>query len=181
MKLHYHCLLLFCSAVFFTSTCLMAQKPKVVVKKPVAKPVVPAAKIYANDISLSAKGFVIQEAYLIFNDETKVPPDNKVEVNQQVNLRIVLTTAFKEIEGKVFPGASEKIVLSNGVTILDSEDLFTTYNETGVSPADAKYITLKAVITEIKDKNNYITVFVKLWDKKNTASEITGSYKMYIK
>ena len=96
-------------------------------------------------------------------------------------MRIILTTGFKEIDGKVFPGGSEKIVLSTGDVILASNDLFTAYDAVGVSPVDAKYITMKAVITEIKDKNNAVIVSVKVWDKKSADNEITGSYTLHIK
>ncbi|GAB2809785.1 hypothetical protein [Ferruginibacter profundus] len=155
-----------------------------VAQKPVAKKTVvvaTAAKPYANGVQLNVKGFTVKEAFLVFDDETKVPADNKVDINQRVTLRIVLARGFKEIEGKVFPGGKEKIVLSNGETILDSEDLFTAYESTGVSPEDAKYISLKAVITELKDKKNYVKVSFRVWDKKTVANEITGSYKLYIK
>jgi hypothetical protein len=172
------------------------------VKKPVAKKPVtakPAAKTttvqkpvitlstptpgsgYSNGIELNVKGLVVKEAYLVFDDEKRVPSDNKVDLSQQVSMRMILTTGFKEVEGKVFPGGSEKIMLSSGEKILESDDLFTAYDATGVSPLDAKYITMKAVITEIKDKNNAVIVSVKVWDKKDPGNEITGSYTLHIK
>ena len=186
--------------LFSFNAITLAQKP--VVKKPVAKKPItakPAAKTTtaqkpaftisaptpgsgnSNGIQLNVKGFAVKEAYLAFEDGTRVAADNKVDLSQQVSLRIILTTGFKEIEGKVFPGGSEKIVLSNGETILESDDLFTAYDAVGVSPVDAKYITLKAVITEIKDKNNAVIVSVKVWDKKTEDNEITGSYTLHIK
>ncbi len=134
-----------------------------------------------NGINLYVKGFKIKDAYLIFEDGTKVPSDNKIGLSQQVNLRIILTTGFKEEDGKVYPGGTETIVLSSGEKILESDDLFAAYDITGVSPADAKYLTFKAVITEMKDKTKFITVSFRVWDKKSKANEITGSYKLYIK
>ena len=77
-------------------------------------------------------------------------------------------------------GASEKISLSNGSVVLNEPDLFTAYDATGVSPKDAGYITLKAVITQIDNKKLYIIVNFKVWDKKS-SSVITGSYKFFIK
>ncbi|MBS1511949.1 MAG: hypothetical protein JST86_13965 [Bacteroidetes bacterium] len=136
---------------------------------------------YSNGIKIEAKGFNIKESYLVFEDERRVPAGNKVEINQQVNLRIILNTGFKEINGKVFPGGSEKLELSTGELILDTKDLFTAYDQTGVSPADAKYITLKSKITDIKDKSNFVIVNFRIWDKKSDDNLITGSYKIYIK
>jgi hypothetical protein len=155
--------------------------PKSAVKKTVTVAVPPSSGSVENGVKLNVKGFVVKEAYLLFDDASKVPAGNKVDLNQRVTLRIVLNKGFKEIAGKVFPGGTEKIVLSNGETILDSDDLFTAYDSTGVSPDDAKYISLKAVITEIKDKKNYVLVSFRVWDKKTAANEITGSYKLYIK
>ncbi|MGG9962531.1 hypothetical protein [Ferruginibacter sp. SUN106] len=196
MKSYSYRLAIMMAALFFAAGNLIAQKP--VVKKTttassaapvkIAAKTVPSAatsssnaKVYPNGIKLKIKGLEIKEAFLVFDDESKVPADNKVDLSQRVTLRIVLTKGFKEVEGKVFPGGTERIVLSNGDTILNSEDLFTAYDSTGVNPQDAKYISLKAVITEIRDKKNYVNVFFRVWDKKTVANEITGSYKLYIK
>jgi hypothetical protein len=172
-------------ALVLCSGTVAAQKttvaPKPAVKKTVTVAVPAGSGTIENNVKLNVKGFTVKEAYLLFDDETKVPAGNKIDLNQRVTLRIVLTKGFKEIAGKVFPGGTEKIVLSNGETILDSDDLFTAYDSTGVSPADAKYISLKAVITEIKDKKNYVLVSFRVWDKKTAANELTGSYKLYIK
>jgi hypothetical protein len=200
MKIYFLRTGLLAALIFSFAVAGFAQKTPVkkpVVKKPVAvKPVVKApveqksavtiskpteVNGYANGIQLDVKGFTVKSAYLVFEDQKRVPADNKIDLNQQVSMRIILTTGFKEIDGKVFPGGSEKIVLSTGDVILESNDLFTAYDAVGVSPADAKYITMKAVITEIKDKNNAVIVSVKVWDKKSADNEITGSYTLHIK
>jgi len=182
MKLYFTRYVLFFMAASCTAIAV-AQKPlapNTVIKKTVT---VPAAtkQPYTNGIKLNAKGVVVKQAYLVFDDETKVPANNKVDLNQRVTLRIVLSKGFKEVKGKVFPGGSEKIVLSSGETILDSEDLYAAFDSTGASPTDALYISMKAVITEIKDKKNYVIVSVKIWDKKTEDNLITASYKLYIK
>jgi hypothetical protein len=172
---------LICLMLLLAVNNLVAQKT-VVKKKPAATvPATAVIKTFDNGIKLKIKGLTVKEAYLIFEDETKVPADNTVELNQKVNLRIVLDKGFKEENGKVFIGATEKIVLSNGFTVLDSKDLFAAYDETGVSPEDAKFISLKAVMTELDDKKKYVKVSFKVWDKKSTANEITGYYIMHIK
>jgi hypothetical protein len=133
-----------------------------------------------NNIKMQSNGFKVESAYLVFEDETPVPYDNKVDINQKVNLRIIVDSGWAIIDNKVYPGASEKIILSSGGVVLKSDDLFTAYTETGVSPEDARYITLKAIITKIDDKRNHVIVTFKVWDKKGTNT-ITGSYKLYIK
>jgi hypothetical protein len=200
MKIYFVRISLLTALLFSFAAVTIAQKTpvkKAVPKKPVAqkttvqkttvqKPVIststPAGdSSYSNGIQLNVKGFTVKEAYLVFDDEKRVSADNTIDLSQQVSLRIILTTGFKEINGKVFPGGSEKIMLSTGEKILESDDLFTAYDAVGVSPVDAKYITLKAVITGIKDKNNAVIVSVKVWDKKTDANEITGSYTLHIK
>jgi hypothetical protein len=150
--------------------------------KPVTKPASGAIqqKSFSNGIKIKSKGLVVSDAKLYFDDQSSVPADNLVEVNQRVNMLITIDKGWSEIDGKVYPGGSEVIKLNNGAMILKSNDLFKAYDETGVSPEDARYITLKAVITEMRDKKKYVIVTFRVWDKKSTA-EITGSYKLYIK
>jgi hypothetical protein len=169
--------LLFAAIVITVSAGAQITKPA---KKPaVASPAVPVSA-FKNGIKLKIKGFKVSSAALYFDNESSVPQDNKIEVDQRVNMRLVIESGWSEIDGKVFPGGSEVIKLSNGFEVLKSDDLFSAYNETGVSPEDARYITLKAVITAIKDKRKYVIVTFRVWDKKGTA-EITGSYKLFIK
>lgn len=154
-------------------------KPAKPVKKPAVAPAAPVTN-YKNGIKLKAKGFKVSEAYLYFDNQSSVPQDNKVEVNERVNMRLVIDKGWSEVDGKVYPGASEVIKLNTGAVILESEDLFKDYEEEGVNPEDARYITLKAIITAMNDKKKYVIVSFRLWDKKST-NEVTGSYKLYIK
>ena len=156
----------------------IAQKPKpVAVAKP--KPVAVQSKI-KNNIQLKTKGFKVSEAYLIFDDGTAVPQDNKVDLNQKITLLIIIDEGWKVTDSLVYPGASEKVLLSNGYEVLNNDDLFNAYTEKGVNAADARYISLKAVITQIDNKKNYIIVKFSVWDKKGTSS-LSGSYKFFIK
>jgi len=186
MKLFSYRLSLFCVMVFYAVVTVQAQQtnspqPGTVIKKTVTVPVASPQNTITNGIKLKVKGLVVKQAFLVFNDEKKVPENNMVELNQQVNLRLVLDKGFKEINGKVFPGGSEKIMFSTGEVILESKDLYTDYDSVGVSPVDAKYITLKAVISEIKDKSNSVIISFKVWDKKTSLNEISGSYIIHIK
>ena len=156
---------------------LSAQKKKVSKK---AAPVITETNLIKNDIRFTSKGFKVSEAYLTFDDESMVPDDNKVALNQNVNMVLIIDKGWTESEGRVYPGSRQVIKLNNGVEILKSEDLFAAFDETGVSPDDARYITLNATVTEIKNKANYVIVNFNVWDKKG-SSTISGSYKLYIK
>lgn len=193
MKLFFKLLLLLGVQIFAVNE-IAAQKP--VIKKPVAQKIaaqkieapknitsvaVLKKQIFKNGITLTAKGFIIQDAYLVFNDRTNVSDSNKVALNQQVNLTLLITEGFQEVRGKVFPGGSEQILWSNGEKLLESGDVFKLYDSSGVSKINANAIVLKAVITELNDKRDWVTISFKVWDKRNAANEINGSYKLYIK
>jgi hypothetical protein len=177
MKPYFRCTSLLLAAMVITVSAA-AQKKVTPVKKP-AVAEVPVVS-FKNGIKLKIKGFKVSSAALYFDNESSVPQDNKIDVNQRVNMRLVIEGGWSEIDGKVFPGGSEVIKLNNGYEVLKSDDLFSAYDETGVSPEDARYITLKAIITQLKDKRKYVIVTFRVWDKKGTA-EITGSYKLFIK
>jgi hypothetical protein len=155
----------------------MAQKKKHTKKH---TPASTASSSYKNGIKLTSNGFTISEAYLALDDETLVPDDNKVALNQNVNMVLIIEKGWTESGGRVYPGSKQLIKLSNGFEVLKSEDLFAAFDESGVSPEDAKYITLNAIVTEIKNKKNWVIVNFNIWDKKG-SSTISGSYKLYIK
>ena len=133
-----------------------------------------------NDIKLKAEGIKVKQAFLLFeNDGKLVPEGNKVEIGQQVNLRLIVE-GWKATNGKVFLGASEKIVTNEGGVMLDRSDLFAAYDQTGINVADAGAITLSAVITEVNRLFKYFEVSFKVWDKKS-SDNVTGSYRLYLK
>ncbi|MEP7107605.1 MAG: hypothetical protein ABI760_06470 [Ferruginibacter sp.] len=132
-----------------------------------------------NGIKLKSNGFKVSEAYLVFDDESNVPEGNKVELNQNVNMLLIIDGGWTETGGRVFPGSRQEIKLSGGAKILNTDEMFAAFDVTGVSPEDARYITLNAIITDLKIRKNYVIVNFRVWDKKG-KSEINGSYKLYI-
>jgi hypothetical protein len=178
--------------LIFSGNDIFAQKKPVT--KPVSKPMVkPVARpvrnsagspvriqTFDNGITMNIKGFKVSAALLRFDNDSKVPDDNTVELNDRINMLITIDSGWRVSGGKVFPGGSEIIKLNTGAEVLRSDDLFKSYEETGVDPGDAKYITLKAIITKLDDKKKYIIVNFRVWDKKGPA-ELTGSYKFYIR
>ena len=109
-----------------------------------------------------------------------MPEGNKVEVNQNVNMLLIIEDGWTVYDGRVFPGSKQVLKLNTGMEILNSEDFFSAFDDTGVSHEDARYITLNAAIAELKDKRNHVIVNFRVWDKKGTA-EITGSYKLFVR
>jgi len=131
-----------------------------------------------NGIQLKANGLKVEQAFLTYEDGTLVTNENKIDVNQKVVLRLIMD-GWKEENGKVMIGATEKLTTSKGQTILDTEDLFGAYPE-GVDAKDAKYITLSAVITRLDELYDHFLVEFRVWDKKG-GGDVTGSYKLYLK
>jgi len=136
------------------------------------------SKIRNNIDVKSSGGLKVEQAFLLFEDGSLVPADNKIKVNQKVNLRLIIK-GFKEENGKVYFGASEKITTNEGGVIVDVPDLFIDYEKDGVTPEQASYITLMATITEVDKLFDYFLVSFRVWDKKANG-EITGSYKLYL-
>lgn len=130
-----------------------------------------------NNISLKASGITVQQAFLLFDDGKLVPGDNKIEVGQNVRMRLIID-GWEPVNGKVALGASEKITTDDGQVILNSEDLFATVGE--VDAKDAGVITLSAVITKVDKLFKYFEVTFRVWDK-NSSDNATGSYKLYLK
>ena len=131
-----------------------------------------------NGINVKSQGLKVEQAFLLFDDGKLVPPDNKVDVGQNVRLRLILS-GWKPVNGKVAIGASEKIATDEGRVVLDEKDLFANLTD-GVDPKDAGVVTLSAVITQIDKLFKYFEISFKVWDK-NSSDNVTGSYRLYLK
>lgn len=131
-----------------------------------------------NQIEINSEGVTIRQAFLMFEDGKLVPDDNMVEVGQKVLLRLILK-GWKEEDGKVFLGASEKITTDEGQVLLDEQNLFASY-ASGVDPKEAEMITLTAVITRVDRLYKYFKVSFRVWDDKSTDN-VSGYYQLYLK
>lgn len=131
-----------------------------------------------NDISIETKGSVeVYRAFLSFESGDLVPSSNVTSLGKPVYLNLNITKGWKEDEGTVSLGASERISSDNGTVFLDEPDLFQNYNS--ISAEDAKFIRLKAVVNSKTGPIKYFVVDYKVWDK-NGDGVITGSYKFYV-
>jgi len=120
MKSIFFSSLLICVLSFFSAGTLIAQKTEH--KKPVSGTT--AIKTFDNGIKLNIKGFKVKEATLYFDDDTKVPADNKVDLNQRINMLIIIDSGWTVENEKVYLGGSELIKLNTGAEVLKSDDLF---------------------------------------------------------
>ena len=138
-----------------------------------------SARIY-NNIQLKESGIKVDKAYLLNEEDRWVADDNLVEFKGAIKLKLRFASNWNEENGKVFLGASEKIIDEKGEIILEEADLFEKYPD-GISPEDAKSISLSAIL-KVKEGSppTSFTVSFKVWDKKGDAF-VEGSYKLYSK
>ena len=131
-----------------------------------------------NGISIQAKGINVEQAFLVTDDGGLLPEDNKVNVNQKVTLRLI-ASGWTEKDGRIFLDASEKVETSDGTVFLDEKDLFRDYQD-GLSPEDAKLITLSVKITQIDKLYDYYRVMFQVKDKSDEQKSVEGFYKLFI-
>ena len=131
-----------------------------------------------NGITIQPKGIKVEQAFLLKEDGSLLPDDNKVSVNEKIKLRLVVS-GWKEKDGKVFIDASEKLETSESNVILDEKNLFGAYGD-GLSPEDAKYITLSVVITQIDKLYDFYRVSFQVKDLNDQQNSVEGFYKLYI-
>ncbi len=131
-----------------------------------------------NGISLQSKGINVEQAFLIKEDGSLLPDDNKIKVNEKIRLRLI-ATGWSEKDGKIFLDASEKMETNEGTVFLDEKDMFRDYSD-GLSPEDAKYITLSVVITQIDKLYDYYRVSFQVKDKNDPQRSVEGFYKLYM-
>ena len=137
------------------------------------------ARIY-NNIQLNASGIKLEKAYLFLESGERVPDDNFVDFNGTIKLRLQFASDWKEENGKVLLGASEKIVAERGEVILEENDLFEKYPE-GVSVEDSKIVFLSAILKlKPSAQPTSCTVFFRVWDKRSDAF-VEGSYQLFSK
>ena len=131
-----------------------------------------------NGIQIQENGLHAEQAFLLKEDGSLIADDNKVQVGEQVLLRLIVS-GWKEENGVVFPEASEKIGTNTGTVFLDEPALLAQSIPNGTTLENAKVLTLYATITKLNQLYDYFVVSFKVWDKK-TDKSLSGSYKLYI-
>ena len=132
-----------------------------------------------NNISMKATGGArVNSAFLTYPNGDTVPEDNTARIGQKIQLNLYVDGWLEE-KGKVFLGVGEKITTDHGEVVLDEPDMFLSYTD-GISPEDAKIISIRAVITRMDKKFDFFVVYFRVWDKKGNGV-ITGNYKLHVK
>ena len=134
-----------------------------------------------NGIELHSREVQVNSAFLSLEGGDLLPSNNTVVLGDKISLIININNGWKEVDGKSFIGASERITTDTGTELLNTGDMFESYSENGLDATDAKVVTLKARITSAPAVPvAFYVVNFRVWDKKGNG-EITGKYHFYIK
>ncbi len=129
-----------------------------------------------NGVKLKTDGLTVSKAYLADEDRNELK-ENQTALNKPIFLHLEIA-GWNTNNEKVVLGASEKITTDNGSLVLYEDDLFPGKEE--YKAEDAKYISLKAIITSITGDIKSFNINFRVWDKSN-GNNITGSYTFKIK
>jgi hypothetical protein len=137
--------------------------------------------IIENDkISIEKNNISYDEIYLYSVDRDKAIIDGVVTFDETVYLIFEGLSGFAESNGNVFPGLKFLATDYSKNIIMDYDNLFDTYNETGISAADFKtqiYVTMKFRQGEA-DNPIHCETFIS--DKKSNSNiKVTTDINVY--
>jgi hypothetical protein len=114
-------------------------------------------------------GIGYNEIYLYSGNKEKVIVDNKIGKDETTYFVFDGLTGFKEEGGLVYPGLSIKGTDKAGKLILDFEDLYADYSETGLSVEDFNKRIVSSFILSGTELINPLHCEIIIWDKKGDA------------
>ncbi|HSU28335.1 MAG TPA: hypothetical protein VLJ68_08135 [Chitinophagaceae bacterium] len=131
-----------------------------------------------NGIQLRVHNLKISKAFLVFENNERVPMDNFIDFTSPVRAMIRVDSGWVEENGKVKLGASEKITTESGKAIADETDMYETAYPNGVDPEIARQVWLMADIhPRPGSPPGIFTIEFKVWDK-NGGGYFEGSFKL---
>jgi len=129
-------------------------------------------------LKVSYKGLSVEESYLAVNQEKL--KNNEVDMGAKVFLYLREVQGFVEKEGRVYPGASMTVTGPGGEMVIDKKDLYAQFDGTGVSPTDAKYLSVALLVGDPMEGGKTYVWKTRIWDK-NGKGQITTDVKIKIK
>jgi hypothetical protein len=133
--------------------------------------------LITNGIALQTTGVKVDRAFLLYDNSTLVPPDNKTTEGRAIKLRLIIKDGWVEEDGQVSLGASEIIRTDKGQVVLDEKDLFAAAPL--LDARAAKAITLTATISKLGRQHSHFIVSFRVWDKRG-GGELKGNYKLLV-
>lgn len=148
-----------------------------------SKPVQKDGMALYNGIRLETNGVQVNKAYLVTHDDRaeRISEDNFIELQNGVRLILLIDSGWKATHDRVWLGASMKVTTDTGEEILDQEDLFSKFDQEGISAEDAKVIALSVSLSGLKPGRPVsFHVRFNVWDKKGDG-RIKGGYTVHTK
>lgn len=147
------------------------------------KPVEKDGMALYNGIELKTQGVQVKKAYLVTNNDRaeRIGEGNFVDIKTGVKLVLLIKDGWKEMNDRVWLGASMKVMADTGERVLERDDLFDTKNEEGLSAEDAKALGLSVYLSKLNTSRPVsFDVSFRVWDKKGDAY-IEGGYTIHTK
>lgn len=131
---------------------------------------------YKNGIRIKENGLRVERAILLKADNSPLEEHNTVGIGEKIYCRLHIS-GWKEENGRVKLGASEKIMTSSGDVVKNEDDLFSSM--TDASAQDATVVTLSAEITNLSKSIHDFEVKFRVWDKVSN-DDVTGSFEFHL-
>jgi hypothetical protein len=127
-------------------------------------------KVRENDkMTIESSKVTYDEIYLFSQENDKVITDNKIKLNDNIYIIIEGLKGFNEANGMVFPGLTIKVTDSAKNAVLDSDDLFLEYSESGIAAIDLADRVSAHFSVQGTQSNNQLHCELTVWDKKSDA------------
>lgn len=131
-----------------------------------------------SGLKVTNNGLTFTEANLSVADQKTT--DTEFPLNTDIDLIVKGVTGFTEKDSAVYIGASLTVFDMDNKEVLNYPDLFSDYDATGVSAADAEVVTLTLTTGSPMLAGESYTWKTKIWDK-NGKGEINSEVVITVK
>jgi hypothetical protein len=129
-------------------------------------------------LSVSNKGFSLDESYLVGPDNTR-KADNQVPLNSTVAIVVEGVENYVLKAGKAYPGLMLTVTDKDGHAVLDEPDLLAKYD--GFPPTDAAVLRGTVTVGNPMRSGETYHVKMRVWDKNKFENEITAEVDIDVK
>ncbi|KPM47391.1 hypothetical protein [Jiulongibacter sediminis] len=134
-------------------------------------------KDFLSGLKVTNSGLAFEQAYM--SSDGKSLQTDQLKTGQKVTLQLTGVKGFELIDDMAYPGATIEVIDKTGVKAMELADLFSSYNETGVKPTDAQYLSTALTIGNPLLVGETYTFKSHFWDK-NGSGEINGEMEFTV-
>ncbi len=131
-----------------------------------------------SGLQVTNDGLTYEEAYLTVDDERTTA--SSFDLGTEVYMNFTGVDYFEEKDGMVFPGAMLVVVDKDGKEIMEQDDLFAQYSESGVTAEMAKAMFVSLIIGNPMESGESYSWYSKVWDKVGEG-KIEGTLDFEVK